>query len=234
MKVFRAATDSDNDLAPPRRRRHTHSSWQVLADLMMLLYQAAIVMLSLLLIVSQIAAKNSVGDDHPHAEYIITLEWPDNRDVDLDLWMRDEENHVIYYGAREAPNESLDRDSQGFVTNRTILKDGKVTYSPNREIISLRMVAPGDYLFAVSYYNGHPAESSRVYDADDPTAAIDAKVTVGKVNPVLTTVAHADVHFDHPKEANNALYIHIGDDGTVTTLPLPADNLVYEHGGAHP
>ena len=231
MKTFH--NDDDENAVPTSTRRHRrqHSSWQVLADFMTLMFQSVVVVLFCLLAVSQISAKKSDGDTHPPAEYLITLTWPNDRNVDLDLWVRDPDNDVIYYGAREAKNISLDRDSRGAITNRSTLKDGTVIDSGNREVVSIRAVIPGDYLIAVSYYDGSDALTGRAYAPNDPATAIDAKVTVEKVNPKLAVTADADVHLTRIKEAVNALAIHIASDGAVTVMQLPADNLVYEHGG---
>lgn len=231
MKIFH--NDDDENAVPTSTRRHRrqHSSWQVLADFMTLMFQSMIVLLFCLLAVSQIAAKKSDGDTHPPAEYQFTLTWANDRNVDLDLWVRDPDNDVIFYGSREAKNISLDRDSRGQITNRTYLKDGTAVDSPNREVISVRAIIPGDYLIAVSYYDGSDAATGHAYGKDDPAAAIDAEVIVEKVNPKLATKAGAKVHLTQIKEAVNALAIHIAADGDVTVLPIPADNLVYEHGG---
>jgi hypothetical protein len=228
--------DDDENEVPTSSRRHRrqHSSWQVLADIMLLMFQTMVFVIAALLVATVVATKTNTGDTHPQAEYLLTLTWENTRNVDLDLWLRDPQGKVIYYGAREAPNESLDRDSQGYVTNRTVLPDGTVKFSANREIISLRVIEPGDYLLAVSYYAGQSETTGLAYTNTDTEAPIDATVKVEKVNPKLTQVATTDVHFDHVHEAVNALAFHIGPDGTVTTLSLPADNLVYVHGGAHP
>ena len=225
--------DDDENAVPTSTRRHRrqHSSWQVLADFMTLMFQSMMVILFCLLAISQISAKKSDGDMHPKAEYLFMLTWPNDRNVDLDIWVRDPENNVIFYGSREAPNISLDRDSRGQITNRTYLKDGTVVDSGNKEIVSVRAVIPGDYLIAVSYYDGSDATTGHAYAPNDPAMAIDAKVEVDKVNPKLAVTATADVHLTRIKEAVNALHISIAQDGAVTVLPLPADNLVYEHGG---
>ena len=163
---------------------------------------------------------------------MVTLTWDDNRDVDLDLWLQDPNGKIVYYGVREAVNISLDRDSRGFDTNRTRREDGTFVYSANREIIAIRAIIPGDYLVAVSYYDGMntTAEGSRHhFQGEEPEAAIDALVQVDKVNPVVTQVVGEKIHLTRIKEAKNVVAFHVDVDGEVTMLPLPPENLIETH-----
>lgn len=204
-----------------------HSAWQVYADVLMCILMWAMMDIALLIISTHIQTAKTDGIK-PKAEFLVTLTWDDARNVDLDLWMRDPQGHVIYYNAREDTNISLDRDSRGFATNQTTLPDGSVVYSGNREVITVRAVIPGDYLVAVSYYAGYDAKDNHEYSftAPDPGAAIDCDVQVEKVNPTLTQVAGAKIHFDKVKESHNAMAFHVDADGSVKILPLPPEDLV--------
>jgi hypothetical protein len=213
------------------RIRHPHSAWQVYADLFMCLLMWAMMCVSLLIISVHTESKGKL-DAHPKAEYLVTLTWDDNRNVDLDLWAQDPYQHVIYYLNRESKNVSLDRDSRGYTTNRITLPDGRTIQSENREVVSIRAILPGDYLIAVSYYNGADDNHTYTFSPPDPRAAIDFKVRLEKVNPTLTPLFDETFHFTQVKEAVNIVAFHVDDDGKVTILPLPAENLVQEHGGA--
>ena len=215
-----------------RRARRQYAMFQPFSDMLMNLVGMIMLIVAVLVIVTV----NSKGqlDYHPKAEYLVTLDWPDDRNVDLDLWMRAPFGDTIFYLNREASNVSLDRDSRGFTTNQQTLADGAVITTDNREIIAMRAIIPGDYLVAVSYYAGTDAKTGVGYSflPPDPLAPIDLKVRVEKVNPRMTTVFDQKFHFNQVKEAMNIVAFHVDPGGKVTILPLPAESLVQQHGGA--
>jgi hypothetical protein len=210
--------------------RHPHSAWQVYADVLMCLLMWAMMCVSML-IIQNVQSKGKL-DDHPKAEFMVTLDWDNKRNVDLDLWLQDQNGHVIYYLAREANNVALDRDSRGFSTNKVKLEDGREITSDNEEIVTIRAIMPGDYLAAVSYYAGADENSTYSFSPVDPRAPIDAKVKLDKVNPKMTMLFNGTIHFTYVKEAQNVVAFHVDEDGKVTILPLPEDNLIRAHGGA--
>lgn len=218
------------------RHRHHLSPWQIYSDQLLLLVGAFLLITSLLLIVPHLATPPKQEGIKPKAEFLVTLSWDDNRDVDLDLWMRGPNGHIVFYGVREDVNISLDRDSRGFETNRKRLDDGSFAFSSNREVIAIRAVMPGDYLVAVSYYDGAyetPGQNGTSYrhhyQVDEPDAAIDAVIQVDKVNPTVTVVAGKQIRMSRIHEAQNVIAFHVGINGEVTMLPLPPENLVNSH-----
>ena len=215
-----------------RRARRQYAMFQPFSDMLMNLVGMIMLIVAVLVIVTV----NSKGqlDYHPKAEYLVTLDWPDDRNVDLDLWLRNPFGDTIFYLNREASNVSLDRDSRGFTTNQQTLEGGAVITSDNREIIAVRAIIPGDYLVAVSYYAGTDAKTGVGYSflPPDPLAPIDLRVRVEKVNPRMTTVFDQKFHFNQVKEAMNIVAFHVDPGGKVTILPLPAENLVQQHGGS--
>jgi uncharacterized protein YfaP (DUF2135 family) len=138
--------------------------------------------------------------------------------------MRTPDGNIIYYNAREVPNVSLDRDSRGFLSNRTYLLDGSVVYSSNHEVIAIRAIWPGEYLVAVSYYSGG-------FGGDVP---IDASVDVEKVNPVLTDIVTKHLHFDKVKQTLDVVKFRIEPNGAVTLLPLSGENMIQQHRQENP
>ena len=213
------------------RPRHHISPWQVLADLITCVAGIFLLIVSVLLVVPHLATPPKQEGIKPKAEYLVTLTWDDNRDVDLDLWLQDPNGKIVFYGVREAVNISLDRDSRGFDTNRTRRDDGNIVYSANREVIAIRAIIPGDYLVAVSYYDGKYVSEERHFhfQGGEPEAAIDALVQVDKVNPIVTQVVGEKVHLTRIKEAKNVVAFHVDIDGAVTVLPLPPENLIETH-----
>ena len=195
-----------------RSPSHHRSSWQIYADLYMLIVAIFAIIISMLLL--SVAATPKVKAEKPAAEFLINLKWDDARDVDLDLWMRDQDGGIIYYNNRETPNISLDRDSRGFVSNKSTLSEVKVVISPNHEVIAIRAVMPGDYLVAVAYYAGE--------------GEIDADINVMKVNPNVIEVASRRIHLFRIGNTMNVIAFHVAVDGTATVVPVPPGDLISE------
>ena len=77
------------------------------------------------------------------AEFIITMDWPDNHPDDLDLFVQDPIGNIAWYRHREAGFLTLDRDDRGGA-NDFIVVNGRKLPSPIREeIVTLRGVVAG-------------------------------------------------------------------------------------------
>ena len=74
------------------------------------------------------------------AEFIVTMDWPDNHPDDLDLFVQDPAGNIAWYRHREAGFMVLDRDDRGGA-NDFIVVNGKKISSPIREeIVTIRGV----------------------------------------------------------------------------------------------
>ena len=75
------------------------------------------------------------------AEFIITMDWPDNHPDDFDLFVQDPAGNIAWYRRREAGFLTLDRDDRGGA-NDFIVVNGKKILSPIREeIVTVRGIA---------------------------------------------------------------------------------------------
>ena len=182
----------------------------VFTDAMLCLFGSAMLMLIVLMIASHNTQTPTVK---PPGEYIVTLEWNDKRDVDLDLWMLDPKKAMIYFANREDVNISLDRDSRGFVTNRQMLPDGRIIFSGNKEVITIRAIVPGDYVIAVGYYAGD-------------LKPINFAVSVIQLNPGYKEIVGIKQHVEKVGDTKNIVAFHIDEDGKVTILPLPTYDII--------
>ena len=97
------------------------------------------------------------GDVPAKAEYIITLSWPDNDPNDLDAWVQGPGGDVVWFRNREAGLLHLDRDDRG-LSNDTLVVNGRRVVNPiNQEVVTLRGIAPGEYVVNAHYYDGSTA-----------------------------------------------------------------------------
>ena len=51
--------------------------------------------------------------DQPKVEFLITLTWPAGNDDDIDLWLVDPLDSIVYFGRKEDGLMHLDRDDVG-------------------------------------------------------------------------------------------------------------------------
>jgi hypothetical protein len=149
-------------------------------------------------------AKKGIID--PKAEYIITLNWPDNSPDDIDLWVEDPKGNIIWFRNREAGLVHLDRDDRGML-NDTIEIDGKKLTNPlNQEVVTIRGVVPGEYVVNLVYY------------ATETNKPVEATVRVDRVNPVLKVVYYDKVLLEKKGDEKTALRFTLNPDGEINNI----------------
>jgi hypothetical protein len=137
------------------------------------------------------------------AEFIITMDWPDNHPDDLDLFVQDPIGNIAWYRHREAGFLTLDRDDRGGA-NDFILVNGRKLPSPIREeIVTVRGIVPGEYTVNVSHFQATTGE---------PVAAT---VKVQKLNPTAQVVFDDKVMVDHTGDEKTALRFRVDAEGKV-------------------
>ncbi len=149
-------------------------------------------------------AKKGIID--PKAEYIITLNWPDNSPDDLDLWVEDPKGSIIWFRNREADLVHLDRDDRGML-NDTIEIDGKKLTNPlNQEVMTIRGIVPGEYVVNLVYY------------ATESNKPVEATVRVDRVNPVLKVVYYDKLVMEKKGDEKTALRFTLNPDGEINNI----------------
>ena len=119
------------------------------------------------------------------AEFIITMDWPDNHPDDLDLFVQDPAGNIAWYRRREAGFLVLDRDDRGGA-NDFIIVNGKKIPSPIREeIITVRGIVAGEYTINVSHFQALTHQP------------VTATVKVQKLNPTAQVIYDNVVSVDH-------------------------------------
>src|SRR5215475_11608744 len=145
------------------------------------------------------------GETDSKAEFIITMDWPDNHPDDFDLFVQDPAGNIAWYRHREAGFLTLDRDDRGGA-NDFIIVNGKKIPSPIREeIVTVRGIVPGEYTVNVSHFQAR---------TDEP---VSASVKVQKLNPT------AQVIFD-----NKVVLTRTGDEKTAVRFRLDTDGKVID------
>ena len=137
------------------------------------------------------------------AEFIITLDWPDNHPDDLDLFVQDPAGNIAWYRHREAGFLTLDRDDRGGA-NDFIIVNGKKIPSPIREeIVTVRGIVSGEYTVNVSHFQATTGQ---------PVAA---SVKVQKLNPTAQVIFDNKLMLDHGGDEKTALRFRLDTEGKV-------------------
>ena len=140
------------------------------------------------------------------AEFIITMDWPDNHPDDLDLFVQDPVGNIAWYRHREAGFLTLDRDDRGGA-NDFILVNGRKIPSPIREeIVTVRGIVPGEYTVNLSHFQATTGQ---------PVAAT---VKVQKLNPNAQVIFDDKVTVDHTGDEKTALRFKVDAEGKVVDV----------------
>ena len=148
------------------------------------------------------------------AEFIITMDWPDNHPDDLDLYVQDPIGNIAWYRHREVGFMVLDRDDRGGA-NDFIVVNGKKIASPIREeIVTIRGLVAGEYTVNVSHF---------VATTGLPVAAT---VKVQKLNPVAQVIFDDKVMVDHTGDEKTAIRFTLDAQGKVIDVNSRSKSLM--------
>ena len=174
------------------------------------------------LAVLAMAPKASEGKVDSKAEFIITMDWPDNHPDDIDLMVQDPAENIAWYRHKEAGFLTLDRDDRGGVHD-TIMINGRRVSTPFREeVCTIRGVAPGEYVVNVSHY---------VATTHKP---VPVNVRVQKLNPVARVIYERQVTVDHRGDEKTAVRFTLDAKGEVTDINHREKSLLNILGSSRP
>ena len=140
------------------------------------------------------------------AEFIITMDWPDNHPDDLDLFVQDPLGNIAWYRHREAGFLTLDRDDRGGANDFIVVNGRKIPSPVREEIVTVRGVVAGEYTVNVSHFQAATGE---------PVAAT---VKVQKLNPTAQVVFDDKIVVDHTGDEKTALRFRIDAEGKVVDV----------------
>src|ERR1700747_424746 len=150
-----------------------------------------------------IAPDSKEGKVDSKAEFIITMDWPDNHPDDLDMFVQDPIGNIAWYRHREAGFLTLDRDDRAGA-NEFIMVKGKKIPSPIREeIVTVRGIVAGEYTVNVSHFVARTGQP------------VDVIVKVQKLNPSAQVVFDDHVTVDHTGDEKTAVRFRLDAEGKV-------------------
>jgi len=148
------------------------------------------------------------------AEFIITMNWPDNDPNDMDVYVEDPAGNIVWYHSKEAGLMHLDRDDRGNYRD-TIPVNGRTIQNPlNQETVTIRGIVPGEYVV-----NAHEFLESA-------PGKVPVSVKVEKLNPVASVVYYGTIEFDHKSQEETFVRFSVDEEGKVSDVNTRPKSLV--------
>ena len=142
----------------------------------------------------------------PDAEYIITVNWPDEHPDDIDTYVEDPQGNIVWYHIREAGLMHLDRDDRGNYKDTIVIGDTKINNPLNQETVTLRGTMPGEYVVNIYHYLSNFVEG------------VPVKVKVEKVNPKIKVIFYDTLELEGKGNELTAARFNLDKEGNVTSV----------------
>jgi hypothetical protein len=168
------------------------------------------------LLIAPISQKNE--GIKKNADYIISMEWPENIDCDIDMWVRDPQNNIVSYKIPEAGLMYYERDDMG--QRRSIFDvAGKQTVidPDNKEYVTLRGTFPGEYIINVHVYSCKSPNEDKGMPIHTPVN-IPVTVELTKINPDLVTIKKVQVTMTKVWQEQTAIRFVVNENKNVVRL----------------
>lgn len=153
-----------------------------------------------------------------NADYIITMEWPENVDCDVDMWVRDPLNNIVSYKIPESGLMYYERDDMGKRMSVFDINGQRTVIDPdNKEYVTLRGTFPGEYVVNVHVYSCKAANEEKGLPIDTPVN-IPVTVELMKINPSLVSVKKVVLTMQSVWQEQTAFRFVMGDSKNVIRL----------------
>lgn len=119
---------------------------------------------------------NPTGDQgkiDPPVKMMVTMEWPDDSSVDIDLWVRGYDKVWVGFENDDGSYLVLERDDRGSVNDIITINGKQETIQRNYEVINFSTLPAGEYFVNIHYFSGLQNEKE----------AVPVTVTLTKITP---------------------------------------------------
>ena len=183
-------------------------------DLLINLLTGIVVLFILTTLLIAPITKNTEGIKK-NADYVLTLEWPNDIDCDVDFWIRDPLNNVVSYRYPEAGIMYFERDDMG--KRRSVYQlDGKeIVIDPdNKEFVTLRGTFPGEYVVNIHLYSCINTATKLALPAD---YKIDVPVIIEivRINPSFIVIKHIEMKMETVWQEKTAVRFVMDDKKSI-------------------
>lgn len=189
------------------RRRRKHDDTEVALANFALTFAKALLVFCVILFLLINPKQREEDGVKPKIEYLITIEWPKNVDYDVDVWIRDPEEKVLYYDKKEVDFLNLERDDLGSKNDSVSLNGGVIKVENNQELVSIRGFKPGEYVINAHLYSADRSSNAR------PVYPITVTITIQKMNPNVTTVYRGTAELSTVRQEVHIVRFNLDSDG---------------------
>jgi hypothetical protein len=137
------------------------------------------------------------------AEFLITMNWPDNDPTDMDIYVKDPVDNIIWYHSREAGLMHLDHDDRGSSRERMTVNGRTIQNPLNQEIVTIRGIVPGEYVVNAHEFLAVSGEK------------VPVSIKVEKLNPTASVVFYGSHDFDHKGQEETFVRFRVDADGKI-------------------
>lgn len=159
----------------------------------------------------------------PPAEILIIVEWPDGYGSDVDSWLLMPNNDIVWFRDQDKNIAVLDRDDLGAANSAIRMPDGTIVQdTKNQEVITIRTLAVGSYIFNIHMYQLKQWEPQ-----------VPVKITIMKINPMVITLYSTTITLTKDWEEITVCKINVNKWGAevVETTHTPLVNRRIKRGG---
>ena len=153
-----------------------------------------------------------------NADYVITAEWPENVDCDVDMWVRDPLNNIVSYKIPESGLMYYERDDMGKRRSIFDVSGRETVIDPdNKEYVTLRGIFPGEYVVNLHVYSCKALNEEKGLPLGAPTN-IPVTVELMRINPSLVSVKKVIVTMTEVWQEQTAFRFVMGENKNVIRL----------------
>lgn len=140
----------------------------------------------------------------PKAEFLVTLTWDSETNDDVDLWIQDPANNIMFFSEKEVGLMHLDRDDLGHRKDTVFLNGQQITQYVNQEIATIRGFVPGEWIINTHMYRKSYKNPANV------------NVRIDKLNPRYTTIADKSYTMEKKGDEITVIRMMMNNKGEIT------------------
>lgn len=148
-----------------------------------------------------------------NAQYVMNVEWESNTDCDVDVWVQDPQNNIVYFQQRDKGVMHLERDDLGFRNDIVSVVPGNtINVIENRETWVLRGIIPGIYTVNLHLYGCRVDGIAVLLNQD---FVVPVTVELFRINPKYTLVTKKEITMNKIWEEATVMNFQLDADGNV-------------------
>ena len=168
------------------------------------------------------------------AEYLIIIEWDEDANDDIDLWVQDPSGITVSFTHKTGGLLNLEKDDLGMSNDKWRKPDGTIVTIPiNREVVTMRGIVPGRYQVAAHVYSRkvkvytRPSGMTEVIRDKTPSTIIATLVKINPYGEVYTTTRK----YDAKGQVFPLFNFELDIDGNIIALDEDKNNIIMNRNG---